>query len=73
MPTAIQIDDQAYAIAKAFAEQTHCSIASAVSSLVVKSGFSGGRKERADGDAAIRFPLVRGARTITSEDVARLE
>lgn len=73
MPFPIQLDDEAYASAKAFAEQTHCTIANAASRLVVKSGFSGGKKERTTVDPAIRFPLVHGAHPITAEDVARLE
>ena len=73
MPFTIQIDDQAYAVAKAFAEQAHCSIASAVSSLVVKSGASAAKTSPPPNDATIRFPLAHGARAITPEMVARLE
>lgn len=73
MPLAIQLDDEAYAVAKAFAEQTHCSLGSAVSRLVLISGFGGGGKERTGGNGTIRFPLVHGVRPITAEDVAGLE
>ena len=72
MPVPIQIDDDAYAIAQAFAEQAHCSVASAVSRLVLKSDFAGATPDGPTTDSVVRFPLVRGARTITSEAVARL-
>ena len=73
MPPAIQLDDEAYALAKAFAEEAHCSIASAVSRLVVKSGFRVARKQNSEVNSIVKFPLVHGARPITAEDVARLE
>lgn len=74
MSPAIQLEDDAYAIAAAYAQNEHCSISTAVSKLVVKSGLGFNKKGTAatKGDD-VRFPLVRGARTITSGDVACLE
>ncbi len=71
MPPAIQLDDRAYAIAKEYAEQARCSLASAVNTLVVKSG--GDVVPQFGNDASIRFPLVHGTRPITNDDVARLD
>lgn len=73
MPVAVQIDDDAYAIAMVFAEQAHCSVATAVSRLVVKSAFQTGKAEAAKPNSAVRFPLVKGTRAITAEQIAQLE
>ncbi|MES2707297.1 MAG: hypothetical protein V4726_11915 [Verrucomicrobiota bacterium] len=73
MSIAVQIDDNAYAIAKAFAEQAHCSVAVAVSRLVVESGFRPVKSETIMTNSAARFPLVKGIRVITAEQVAQLE
>ena len=73
MPIAVQIDDDAYAIAKAFAEESHCSVAIAVSTLVVKSGFKARTAGATYPATTLRFPLVRGIRKIDAEDVAQLE
>lgn len=73
MPVAVQIDDDAYAIAKAFAEEAHCSVAIAVSRLVVKSRFLTGNPDSTKPNSDVRFPLVKGTREITADQVARLQ
>ena len=74
MNTALLLEDDAYAIAKAYADAEHCTVSDAASKLVVKSGFARRQSSRTNPPKSeIRFPLVRGARPITPEDVARLQ
>jgi hypothetical protein len=72
MNLALQLDDNAYAVAKAYADEQRCSMSDAVSKLVLKSGFVV-RETTPRKGGEIRFPLVRGRKPITPEDVDRLQ
>ena len=70
MPQALPVDDDTYALVAAYAKQQHCSLNAAIRKLVTKAAQ---RRETQPADTAIRFPLVRGQRPITNDDVARLQ
>jgi hypothetical protein len=72
MNLALQLDDNAYAVAKAYADAQHCSMSDAVSKLVLKAGFAVRETSLRKG-GEIRFPLVRGKKPIAPEDVHRLQ
>ena len=74
MLVAIQLDDEAFAVAQAFADQEHCSIGSAVNKLVVRSSHLRNRHSPSSATVSeVRFPLVTGGKVIVPEDVARLQ
>jgi hypothetical protein len=73
MSLAVQLDEDAYAVAMAYAKKEHCSIGRAVSKLVLNSKMGVGKEASSTPVVDIHFPLVRGSKPITPEDVASLE
>jgi hypothetical protein len=72
MRTTLDIPDDLHAQAVAIARDTHQSLSQTIAGLIRRGLTSGGRGE-IDKSARTGLPVVHVSRTITTEDVRRLE
>lgn len=68
MRLTVNLEEDVYAIARALARTENCSISEAVNRLVRRGLVSRTRLDKTSG-----FPVVRGAKPFSSEDVYRIE
>ncbi|HLJ98765.1 MAG TPA: hypothetical protein VKU39_02530 [Streptosporangiaceae bacterium] len=72
MRTTLEIPDDLHAQAAAIARDTHQTLSQAVA-LLMRRGLSSGHSGEVVTSARTGLPVVRLGRTITTEDVRRLE
>lgn len=70
MRLSISLDDDLYAIARSLAKAEDCSLSAAVNKLLRRSLTI---QESTTGKSKGTFPIVRGSRPVTPDDIARLD